>query len=72
VQDVRATYAAHLEALPDADARADRLCELNVLEQARRLGDSDVVKQAALHGAEVKIHALIYDLRDGLLRNLRA
>src|ERR671939_416410 len=28
VQDVRAKYAAHLEALAGADVRADRLCEL--------------------------------------------
>ena len=59
-----------LSAIADLDARADRLCEMNVLEQAQRLRASDVVKSAALRGVELTIYALIYDLRDGLLRNL--
>jgi carbonic anhydrase len=70
LRQIAAAHAAELNAIGDVDARADRLCELNVLEQARRLGASDVVRNAALHGAGVTIHALIYSLRDGLLRNL--
>src|ERR1043165_1554602 len=33
VQDVRWKHQAELDALPDENARHDRLCELNVLEQ---------------------------------------
>ena len=62
--------SAELAAIDDVDARADRLCEMNVREQARRLGASDVIKSAALHGVELEIYAMIYDLRDGLLRVL--
>jgi len=71
LRHVAAAHGAELAAIADIDARADRLCELNVLEQARRLGTSDVVKNAASRGVEVQIHALIYDLRDGLLQNLQ-
>ena len=70
LRQIASAHASELGAIADVDARADRLCELNVLEQARRLGASDVVRTAALRGIEVMIHALIYDLRDGLLRNL--
>jgi carbonic anhydrase len=70
LRHLAAANGAELAAIGDVDARADRLCELNVLEQARRLGASDVVKNAALRGVDVKIHALIYDLRDGLLCSL--
>ena len=62
--------SAELAAIDDIDARADRLCEMNVREQARRLGASDVVKSAALHGVKLAIYAMIYDLRDGLLHEL--
>ena len=70
LRQIASAHGAELAEIADVDARADRLCELNVLEQARRLGASDVVRSVALHGIEVQIHALIYDLRDGLLRNL--
>ena len=70
LRQIASASGAELSAIAGVDARADRLCELNVLEQARRLGASDVVRTAALRGIEVMIHALIYDLRDGLLRNL--
>ena len=62
--------SAELAAIDDVDARADRLCEMNVREQARRLGASDVITSAALHGVKLGIYAMIYDLRDGLLREL--
>ena len=35
VQDVAVRHAALLDAIPDVGARVDRLCELNVIEQAR-------------------------------------
>jgi len=63
--------AAELDALPDIDERANRLCELNVIEQVERLGASDVVRAARLRGADVRVYGLIYDLRDGLLRELK-
>ena len=59
-------HSAELSAIADVDARADRLCELNVLEQTWRLRLSDVVRGRG----DLTVYALIYDLRDGLLRNL--
>jgi carbonic anhydrase len=35
VQDVAARHTEHLSCLPDEPARIDRLCELNVIDQAR-------------------------------------
>ena len=70
LRHLAAANSAELAAIDELDARVDRLCEINVCEQARRLGASDVVKSAALHGVEVEIYAMIYDLRDGLLRSL--
>src|SRR5437763_8085254 len=40
LRQIASANASELSAITDIDARADRLCELNVLEQARRLGAS--------------------------------
>src|SRR4051794_10463311 len=46
VEDVRGKYAGQIEALPDPAARADRLCELNVLEQALHVCGTTIVQDA--------------------------
>ena len=70
VQDVRQKHAAHLETVPE-DARADRLCELNVLEQALNVCETTIVQDAWTRGQSLTVHAWIYRLDDGLLRDLR-
>ena len=71
VQDVRARHSARIDALPDADTRARRLCELNVIEQAMHVCETTVVQDAWARGQSLAVHGLIYDLHDGLLRDLR-
>ncbi len=63
--------AADLARIADEDSRWRRLCELNVHEQVERLAASDVLVEAGLRGLPVRVHGWIYDLRDGLLRELR-
>jgi carbonic anhydrase len=70
VQDVRGKYAGHLDTLGDVAARADRLCELNVLEQAVHVCETTIVQDAWARGQELAIHGWIYRLDDGLLRDL--
>jgi carbonic anhydrase len=70
VQDVRTRYATHLEGLADAEARADRLCELNVLEQAAHVCETTIAQDAWARGQALAVHAWIYGLGDGLLRDL--
>jgi carbonic anhydrase len=48
----------------------DRLCELNVIEQAVNVCQTTVVRDAWRRGQELSIHSWIYSLRDGLLRDL--
>jgi carbonic anhydrase len=55
---------------PDDTARWHRLCELNVAEQIRRLSATDPVRRAREAGKVLALHGWIYDLRDGLLRDL--
>jgi carbonic anhydrase len=69
VDDVRRRHAVHLASLPP-DRGADRLCELNVIEQARHVCETTVVQDAWRRGHSVAVHGWIYGLRDGLLRQL--
>ncbi|QRG06303.1 carbonic anhydrase [Xanthobacter dioxanivorans] len=64
-------YARH-RATIDASAanRLDRLCELNVEIQVRRLAATPVLKSAWARGTEVTVHGWIYGIGDGLLRDL--
>jgi carbonic anhydrase len=63
-------HRAELDALASDDARWDRLCELNVVAQVRAVAQTDIVEAAWERGAELAVHGWIYDLEDGLLRDL--
>jgi carbonic anhydrase len=68
---VRDVHAEVLAALPEGEARWDRLCELNVIEQALHVSQTTVMRDAWVRGQEVTVHGWIYALRDGRLRDLR-
>ncbi len=51
-------------------ARVNRLCELNVELQVRRIAATPIVNTAWRSGHQLEIHGWIYGLRDGLLRDL--
>ena len=69
VQDVKNKHLDLLEELP-AGARDHALCELNVLEQVMNASRTTVLRDAWARGQEVTIHAWVYGLEDGLVRDL--
>ncbi len=69
VVDVEQKHAEEIASLPE-DARIDRLCELNVGEQVANVCETTIVQDAWGRGQELTVHGLVYDLRDGLLRDL--
>jgi carbonic anhydrase len=71
VQDVGWKHKPELDALPDDAARHRRLCELNVVEQVVNVSQTTVVREAWSRGQELSLHGWIYDVADGLLRDLR-
>jgi carbonic anhydrase len=70
VQDVRRKHQAQLDALETEGQRHNRLCELNVIEQVVNVSQTTVVRDAWARGQSLAIHGWIYDVRDGLLRDL--
>jgi carbonic anhydrase len=72
VQDVRLKNLAQLESLKSEAEQHHRLCELNVVEQVVNVSQTTVVRDAWGRGQPLAVHGWIYDLRDGLLRDLCA
>jgi carbonic anhydrase len=71
IQDVREQHRALLDAGLSEVERIDRLTELNVIEQVRNVRQTSIVRQAWRRGQDLAIHGWIYDVRDGLLRDLQ-
>ena len=54
----------------DESTRIDRVCEINVEMQVRRLAATPIVENAWARGQDLALHGWIYALHDGLLRDL--
>jgi carbonic anhydrase len=70
VQDVRWKHRDQLDGLTGEAQRHNRLCELNVIEQVVNLGQTTVVREAWARGQALTLHGWIYDIQDGLIRDL--
>ena len=70
IRDVYCRHQRELDPLGDMVARSDRLCELNVVAQVKNVCHTTIVQNAWARGEKLAVHGLIYNLRDGLLRDL--
>ena len=70
VDAVKKQHLECLRVLPDEQAKHDRLCELNVIAQVQNLCKTDTVQAAWARGQFVVVHGCIYDLKNGLLKDL--
>jgi carbonic anhydrase len=70
VQDVADRHQARFtRAMTDGD-NVDRLCELNVLEQAANVCRTTIVQDAWRRGQPLQVHGWIYRLQNGLIHDL--
>ncbi len=63
-------YAIDLSQIATREKRHERLAELNVIESVRRIAETPILQRAWRRGEEVRVHGLIYSLKDGLLHDL--
>ena len=70
VQDVQDRHGEFIGRAVSEEQATDRLCEMNVIEQARNVCQTTVVRDAWNRGQALAVHSWIYSLRDGLLRDL--
>ncbi len=69
IKDIAAFHDDELGGLV-GEAKAARLCELNVLTQADNVSKSSIVKDALARGQDLKVHSWIYSLRNGKIKDL--
>ena len=69
IKDVSRLHAAELTGL-DRDEKFDLLCELNVKEQVVNVCNTTVVQKAWREGAELSVHGWIYNIENGILKDL--
>ncbi len=69
IKDVYRLHRAEIDLLPK-DQRADRLCELNVVEQVANVCHTTIVQNAWNKGRELAVHGWIYRVDNGILKDL--
>ncbi len=69
IKDVYHQNRKELDAITDEKQRADRLTELNVIEQVRNLAKTTIVQQAWAE-RKLHLHGWVYGLNDGLVKDL--
>ena len=70
VQDVRDKHMPIIEQITEVKDRVDRLCELNVIEQVDHVCKNSIVQDAWQRGQNLTVHGFVYDLADGMLRDM--
>ena len=69
IKEVYLKYSNELTQIEDFEKRADRLCELNVIEQVHDLAKTKIIQQA-WKTRKLQIHGWVYGLDDGLIKEL--
>lgn len=70
IKDVYRLHATELNAISDEEEMQHRLCELNVIEQVANVCDTTTVKNAWKNGAELSVHGWIYNIENGILKDI--
>ena len=73
LQPLTMMYHKHrtfIDTIPSDADRLDRLCEINIEMQVRRIAATPIVENAWARGQSLHVHGWIYAIHDGLLRDL--
>lgn len=70
IRNVKRLHAEEFTDLSDEDAKVDRLCELNVIEQVHNVCATTIVRDAWARGSDVRVDGWVYSIKDGILKGL--
>lgn len=70
IKDVYRYHQEKIDALKDEKEKMNLLCELNVIEQVANVCHTTIVQSAWKSGHELAVHGWIYNIADGILRDL--
>ncbi len=70
IKDVYRKHEVELDGISDENNRFTRLCELNVMEQVHNVCATSIVQNEWYNGSKLTVHGWIYDIQDGILKDL--
>lgn len=70
IKEVYKNYRNEIDTIKDQNEKVNKLCELNVAAQVLNVCHTTIVQNAWQRGANLAVHGWIYDINDGLLRDL--
>lgn len=68
IKDVYRFHRDEINNIPNEEARADRLVELNVREQVMNLAKTSIIQKAWKENQKPHLHGWVYGLKDGLIK----
>ncbi|RAU81719.1 carbonic anhydrase [Pontibacter arcticus] len=74
LRNIKDVIRLHDDELGEIDNETDklkRLVELNVIEQVHNLSKTSIIQNAMLTDNPPKLYGLVYDIKEGLLRDLK-
>ncbi|RNF49651.1 carbonate dehydratase [Marinomonas hwangdonensis] len=71
IKDVYRLHREELDGIENKQARFDRMCELNVVEQVANVCQSSIVQNAWKIGQELHVHGWCYSIEDGHITDLK-
>jgi carbonic anhydrase len=71
IKDVYRIYQNELDLIENMDTRARRFVEVNVQEQVFDLSKTSIVQNAWRDGKELGVHGWVYDIKNGLIQDLK-
>lgn len=71
IKDVYRLHERELEKIEDLTERANKLVELNVREQVYNLSKTSIVQNAWANNQPLLIHGIVYDIKNGIMKDLK-
>ncbi len=70
IKDIYRLHRHELDGIEDMTERANRFVEINVIEQVADLSKTSIIKGAWKNGKDTQIHGWVYDIKNGLIKEL--
>jgi carbonic anhydrase len=71
IKDVYRIHEREMSTLKDPELRSNRLVELNAIEGAANIMSTSIVQNAWGSGQELSVHAWVYSLKTGLIKDMQ-
>ena len=71
IRDVYRMHEREMSTIKDPEQKSNRMVELNAIEGAANVMNTSIVQNAWANGQELSIHAWVYSLKTGLIKDLK-